>query len=650
MSQSERQGAGACPGRDELSAFHIGNLSASGLETIARHVRDCGRCADTLDGLRDTADPLLTGLRNPAPRSGLTEAEVRRSAALAERAAGQITTVFPAPQSTGVAAPAGAAVPAALPPDSLGQYDLLEKLGEGGMGQVFKARHRLMNRVVALKVIHRKHLDHPGAVDRFRREIRALAQLNHPNIVGAQYADHVGDTHFLVMEFVEGATLARLVRDRGPVPVPLACACVAQAAEALQHAHELGLVHRDVKPANLLLTPAGQVKLLDLGLARLREDQPAGEGLTATGHVLGTPDYMAPEQWDDTHSVDIRADVYSLGCTLYHLLVGRPPFSGPQYSSAARKMKGHTEAPVPSVRGDRPDVPEELAEVLERMLAKDPARRYATPAEVQAALAPYAAVGGASPVTTAPLATPAGADPTADVTRAKPGRTSWQRRGLILAGGVCVVGLALLALLRPWAGRPSPAPVVPSTGLRMVSLQVKHFRGDPPAFLGDLGDTSFATRYDDDVRVEARLGEPGYCYLVAFNPDGKEQLCSPQADSPPPRSADLSYPEGADRYFGLSDDVGLQAFVLVASRQPLPPYAGWRGGAAAPWQRQVETDAVWRFDGHAFELLAPQVRGMERRRGGPPKALEELCAFFKDRSGADAVVALAFPVKPKTKP
>jgi hypothetical protein len=184
----------------------------------------------------------------------------------------------------------------------------------------------------------------------------------------------------------------------------------------------------------------------------------------------------------------------------------------------------------------------------------------------------------------------------------------------------------------------------------VTSLGVRHFRGDPPTPLGEIGDTSFGTRYDDDVRVEARLNEPAYCYLVAFNPDGKEQLCSPHGDSPPARGASLSYPEGANNYFGLSDGVGLQAFVLVASRQPLPAYAAWRGAAALPWQEQIETDGVWRFDGGTFELLAPRDRGMERRRGVPPKALEELCAFFKARPGADAVAALAFPVKPKKTP
>jgi serine/threonine protein kinase len=646
MGEADRHGA--CPGRDDLSAFHVGNLPAADLDAIARHLHDCPRCGDTLDRLSDTADPLLTELRKPAPASALSEAERRRSAALAERAAGQVRTAYPGPQSTAAESPAAAALPDPQPA-SLGQYDLLAKVGAGGMGQVFKARHRLMNRVVALKVIHKRHLDHPGAVERFQREIRALAQLSHPNIVGAQYADQVGETHFLVMEFVEGVTLAQLVKDEGPLPVPRACAYVRQAAEALQHAHEHGLVHRDVKPSNLLLTSAGQVKLLDLGLARLREDQPAGDDLTATGAILGTPDYMAPEQWDNTHAVDIRADVYSLGCTLYHLLTARPPFSGPEHSSTARKMKAHTEAPAPPVRDRRPEVPEGLAAILERLLAKDPARRYATPTEVSAALAPYAAESG--PVSVRPRPAAAGGPEPKNLLRRRDGRRAWWVLPAVVAATVCVVGLVLLAVLRYGATSPSTSPVAaPGAGLRVTSFRVRHFHGDPPADRGDLGDTSFTARYDDDVQVEARLSEPAYGYLVAFNPDGKEQLCSPPAGVAPARSAEVSYPDGAGRYFGLTDDVGLQAFVLVVSRKPLPAYAAWRGPEPAPWEKKTEAGGVWRYDGREFQNLAPVERGMERERGGPPKAFVDLCTFFKGRPGVDAVEALAFPVTPKKKP
>ena len=214
----------------------------------------------------------------------------------------------------------------------LGQYVLLERLGEGGMGQVFKARHRLMKRVVALKIIRPDRVQDPAALRRFRQEIQAAARLTHPNIVLAHDADEVDGKHFLTMEYVEGTDLGKLVKQQGPLPVALACDCIRQAALGLQHAHEQGMVHRDIKPSNLLLArpqgsqAGGVVKLMDLGLARLRSDDT--KEMTQTGAVMGTADYIAPEQAADASRADVRADIYGLGCTLYFLLAGQPPFPG----------------------------------------------------------------------------------------------------------------------------------------------------------------------------------------------------------------------------------------------------------------------------------------------------------------------------------
>src|SRR5262249_36087000 len=212
-----------------------------------------------------------------------------------------------------------------------GSYVLLERLGEGGMGQVFKARHRVMRRLVALKLIRKERLLNPRAVRRFQREVRAAAQLSDPHIVLALDADQVGSSPFLVMEYIEGAAdLARLVKGSGPLPVEQACEYIRQTALGLQHAHQRGLVHRDIKPANLLLTADRKlVKILDMGLARLDHPSADGDGsstLTGEGTVMGTPDYLAPEQALEAHTVDVRADLYSLGCTFYHLLTGRVPF------------------------------------------------------------------------------------------------------------------------------------------------------------------------------------------------------------------------------------------------------------------------------------------------------------------------------------
>jgi eukaryotic-like serine/threonine-protein kinase len=223
----------------------------------------------------------------------------------------------------------------------LGPYLLLERLGEGGAGQVFKARHQKMNRIVALKIIRPELLGDAEVVGRFCREIQVLSRLDCANVVHAYDAGPCGASYFLAMEYVEGTDLARLVKQSGPLPVMQACAYLRQAALGLQHAHERGLVHRDIKPHNLILSlREGRIKVADLGLARLpraaNEEATAALGAAKTGGsltpagavVMGTLDYLAPEQALDFHQADIRADIYSLGCTLWYLLIGAPPFAG----------------------------------------------------------------------------------------------------------------------------------------------------------------------------------------------------------------------------------------------------------------------------------------------------------------------------------
>ncbi|MCI0683013.1 MAG: protein kinase [Gemmataceae bacterium] len=356
---------------------------------------------------------------------------------------------------------------------TLGPYVLLDKLGAGGMGQVFKARHRIMDRVVAVKVVKQERLPGPEAAARFHREIRALASLSHPNIVIAHDAAQIGATHFFVMEYVEGCDLGRFVRDHGPLPVPLACACIHQAALGLQHAHERGLVHRDVKPANLMVvsggvvsggvvsgagTPAAthdtthQIKILDLGLARWRQGAADGT-LTDTGVVMGTPDYMAPEQGADTRAADIRSDIYSLGCTFYHLLTGQPPFPGGKLVEKLFKHRENEPAPIAAFRGD---VPAEVEQILRTMMAKQPQDRFQTPADVAQILAPWikegtsgeAAIRAGRPLkapealhsTVTGVETPAPARPAlADV--------SIPRRHSLVRLGLAVVAAGLIAAL-----------------------------------------------------------------------------------------------------------------------------------------------------------------------------------------------------------
>jgi eukaryotic-like serine/threonine-protein kinase len=346
----------------------------------------------------------------------------------------------------------------------LGHYRLLALLGEGGMGQVYKALDQRLNRPVALKVIRPERLtQNPEVIRRFHREARAAAQLHHPNIVIIFDFDQANDTHFIAMEYVEGIDLARLVKEAGPLPVANACNFIRQAALGLQHAHEQKMVHRDIKPSNLLvmvpktaksafglspgsalsgsgassegaapanqwLSPTAVVKVLDMGLARLtetKENDPSFSSLTHEGSVIGTPDYIAPEQARNSHLADIRSDLYSLGATFYYLLTGQPPF--PEGTAVEKLLMHQLDDPRP-VEELRPDVPSAVAMVLRKLMAKAPLHRYQEPAAAAEALNLLGAVsapssslkpppdvgqktGSTDVVEIAPLAKPSGSGP-----------------------------------------------------------------------------------------------------------------------------------------------------------------------------------------------------------------------------------------------
>ena len=268
----------------------------------------------------------------------------------------------------------------------LGEYQLLEQLGSGGMGTVYKALHTKLDRHVAIKVLPKGRLQDEQAIARFEREMKAIGSLAHPNVVRATDAREIAGTRFLVMELLDGLDLDQVVRRCGPLRVADACEVVRQASLGLQCAHEHNLVHRDIKPSNLMLTSSGQVKILDLGLARTEFAHAPGEELTATGQALGTIDYMAPEQVAEKAAVDVRADIYSLGCTLYKLLTGNAPFSGRGCETVFEKMQAHLKKPPPQIRSVRRDVPPDLAAIIYRMLAKSPEERYAKPGQVADAL------------------------------------------------------------------------------------------------------------------------------------------------------------------------------------------------------------------------------------------------------------------------
>ncbi len=277
----------------------------------------------------------------------------------------------------------------------LGKYRLLDCIGTGGMGAVFKALHGDMRRAVAIKIMSAEVVKDRRAVARFRKEIQAVAALDDPHIVAAYDAGSAGGVHYLVMEFVDGHDLGHLVKQTGPLPVEWSCECIRQAAEGLQYAHEQGMVHRDIKPTNLLVAQDAEtgrplVKILDLGLARFVRESVAGDApgsgkaggdgsLTQLGQFLGTPDYIAPEQARDTRSADHRSDIFSLGCTLFRMLTGQLPFRG---ESILEKLEARETTDAVRARSLRSEISPELDAVVARMLARDPHLRYQTPREV----------------------------------------------------------------------------------------------------------------------------------------------------------------------------------------------------------------------------------------------------------------------------
>ncbi len=265
----------------------------------------------------------------------------------------------------------------------LNQYVLLSKIGAGGMGQVFKAQHRKMKRLAAIKLLPAALTKDEAAVKRFQREVEAAAKLSHPNIVQTHDADECRGIHYMVMECVDGQDLSALVKQNGPLPVDNAVDYILQAARGLAFAHAEGVVHRDIKPANLLLDNEGVVKILDMGLARIDDGNTADHQLTNTGTVMGTVDYMPPEQANDTRRADARSDVYSLGCSLYRILTGESVFGG---ETVVQKIMAHMGDPIPSLLSKRPDCPAEIDRIFQKMLAKRPDDRYQQSRQVVAEL------------------------------------------------------------------------------------------------------------------------------------------------------------------------------------------------------------------------------------------------------------------------
>lgn len=424
---------------------------------------------------------------------------------------------------------------------TLGRYVLLDLLGEGGMGRVYKAHDTRLGRDVALKVIRKEKLKHPAAETRFKHEIEALAKMRHPNVVQVFNADHLGDTHYYEMELVDGADLTRLVKEHGPLPVADACEYIRQAALGLQHAHEMGLVHRDIKPSNILVSRSGRVvKLVDLGLARLMEHEPSAGRVTQEGFVIGTPDFLAPEQARDPAAVDIRADIYALGGTLYYLLAARVPYDG---ATPTEKLVRHCTDPPPALLAVRPDAPPILDQIIRWTMAKQPELRPQTPMQLAQALAPFghnpapgipiphsiaaSAPGAPSEPSSAVLfrlpAQPTTADP---IRRRASGGFPWAYTLVALGGLVvaAILGYGLYLALLPKAEPPVDSFTTSerSGAIRMVKLDGGTFRmGSPdtePGRKADEGPTHEVTLTGPVMIAAGEVSQSQYLRVMGTNP------------------------------------------------------------------------------------------------------------------------------------
>jgi serine/threonine protein kinase/Leucine-rich repeat (LRR) protein len=366
------------PQREELLAYVNGSLSESQAESLEGHLQSCPECEATLNIVNGQSDTMIDKLRrSPPPKAADGEVECQ-AMVQAIKGMDRDQTDPGRPETVNVSGP----------PDlgSLREYKLLEKLGQGGMGAVYRALHTRLDKVVALKVLNSTCLQKSDSLARFEREMKAVGKLRHPNIVAASDAGEANGTHFLVMELVEGQDLSVLMKKNGPMSVHQAVDCIVQAARGLAYAHSRGIVHRDIKPGNLLLDNEGVLKVLDLGLARFED--PNADQLTSDEQVMGTVDYMSPEQATSTRNVDARGDIYSLGVTLWFLLTGTKMYSG---ETAVQRIMKHQSAPIPSLTAARTDVSAELAQFFERMVAKTPEYRVQTMDEVVHTLEPMIA-------------------------------------------------------------------------------------------------------------------------------------------------------------------------------------------------------------------------------------------------------------------
>lgn len=489
----------SCPTDQELLAYYFASASVTDRLAVESHLETCERCLLRLDAQDETSDTIVRAL-STMPVVGDDEPQFRNLRTHLLSSTGSRS------QTCGPGTGDWETSDALELPSRVGAYELIELIGSGATGRVYKARHHKLDRIVAVKVIDSGHVRDPRSMLRFFHEMRAIGRLDHPHVIRATDAGQDGGLHFLVMEYAPGLDLSTLLQQNGPLEIADACEIVRQASLGLDFAHGQGLIHRDVKPSNLLLCFTGQIKLLDLGLVVIQDDRNATTACDGT--ALGTADYMSPEQWQDASQVDASTDLYGLGCTLFKLLTGHAPFGRSAWTVVA-KREAHLQQPIPSLRSERPDAPPSLERLLQRLLAKEPSGRYASAHELADALGPF--VSGSNLYELAsrynpgdaavPYLSPHVSSDSGPADRS-PGRV---RRRALLAG---LAGSAVLLLLSRWSVlRAVPRPLDKRWRTLSPSPRKTFLPLDPQAVIHhDERNNAIAVSATEEILVE--LGSP----------------------------------------------------------------------------------------------------------------------------------------------
>ena len=360
-----------CPDKETIHDYLLGNLPDESFANMDQHLSTCEACQDTVKMSVDD-DTFVASFHKLNDSSSSKDVDFESE----EFCSSSILRIEELVRDAAQHARERSPDSSALPIQTIREYRILKKLGQGGMGAVYEALHTKLDKLVAIKVLPHDRLNKPDVVARFEREMRAVGKLDHPNIIKAHDAGEFESQHYLVMEHVDGADLSVLLRSHGPFRIADACESIRQAADGLHHAHSHSMIHRDIKPPNIMLTRMGQVKILDLGLARLSSLNETGEDeLTMTGQVMGTVDYMSPEQANGNDEMGDRSDVYSLGASLYKLLFGNAPFARPELDTVTKRLVALATQEVPAITDKRQDVPADLVMLIGKMLHRDPAQR-----------------------------------------------------------------------------------------------------------------------------------------------------------------------------------------------------------------------------------------------------------------------------------